>query len=183
MDNKKNKKINHQKAFTLIEVMVSVGIFAIVILVSMTAVLSIIDANKKAQALNDVINNMNFSVESMVRDLRTGYNYCSTGCTSNPQNSVTFFSTISNAPVTYSWSANTSNSNFKTIYKTINGSTQSLTSNNINVGRFDLYITDPTAGNGQPIIRMILQATGKVGKQSTEFDLQTLISQRRLNIQ
>ena len=178
-------KIQNNKAFTLIEVMVSVSIFAIVVLVSMTATLSIINANKQAQALDDVINNMNFSVESMVRDLRTGYNYTcgstssqTSGCPSTSVNSVTFRSSISNCDVIYSLSNNT-------IYKNECGAgAQALTSSNVNVSKFDLYITNTSASSyQQPLILMILKATGKVGNQSTEFDLQTLISQRRLNIQ
>ncbi|MFA6463472.1 MAG: type II secretion system protein [Candidatus Paceibacterota bacterium] len=177
--------------FTLIEVMVSVGLFAIVVLISMTAILSIIDANKKAQALNDVINNMNFSIESMVRDLRTGYNYtCGSTVASNPisgcpptaVSSVTFYSSISNCDITYSWDGKTISKDESTCVG--GGGNQALTSKNITVGKFDLFITNTSAASRQqPLILMILKATGKVGKQSTEFDLQTLISQRRLNIQ
>ncbi len=185
------KKIKQKNidGFTLIELMVSVSIFAIVVLVSITAILAIVEANKKAQALDDVINNMNFSVESMVRDLRTGYNYTcyingSYGaCPSNSAvSSITFFSSISGCNVTYHLASNA-------IYKNIScngGTDMSLTPSNINVSRFDLYVSNPAyvAPNyTQPIILMVLQAKASVGKQSTEFDLQTLISQRRLNIQ
>ncbi|MEI6478988.1 MAG: type II secretion system protein [bacterium] len=176
-----NKELKEQRkisGFTLIEVMVSVSIFAIVVLVSMTAVLSIVDANKKAQSLDDVINNMNFTVESMVRDLRTGYAYnCGGVCNAGSAvNSITFTSSISSCQVTYSLSGTT-------IYKNECGrGNQALTSSNISVNQFNLYVLNPSGGTGQPLILMILRATGKVGKQSTEFDLQTLISQRRLNI-
>ena len=183
--------------FTLIEVMVSVSIFAIVVLISMTAIFSIVDANKKAQALDDVINNMNFSVESMVRDLRTGYNYTcdsdsdtSSNTTSNCPGSgsaihkITFHSNISNCDVTYSLFSNTiEKSATNCTYDSSNDFTdEPLTSSNVSVGKFDLYVSN-TNHVTQPIILMVIQATAKVSNQSTEFDLQTLISQRRLNIQ
>ena len=67
-----NKKMG---GFTLIEMMVSIALFAIVMVMSMGAILSIVAANKKAQALNSVMTNLNFAVDSMSRDIKTGYNY------------------------------------------------------------------------------------------------------------
>ena len=63
------------KGFTLIEMLVSVGLFSVVMLVAMAAILSIIGSNKKAQGINNVANNLNFAVESMVRDMKTGFLY------------------------------------------------------------------------------------------------------------
>jgi prepilin-type N-terminal cleavage/methylation domain-containing protein len=71
--NKIQKKDN--KGFTLIEMLVSVGLFSVVMLVSVAAILSIIGNNKKAQGINNVANNLNFAVESMVRDMKTGFLY------------------------------------------------------------------------------------------------------------
>jgi prepilin-type N-terminal cleavage/methylation domain-containing protein len=61
--------------FTLIEIMVAVSIFAMVMVIAIGAVLSIVSANKKAAALNSVITNLNFAIEGMMRDLRTGTQY------------------------------------------------------------------------------------------------------------
>ncbi len=74
--------VSGQRAFTLIEMMVSVSIFLIVMVISLGAVLSIVDGNKKVQAINSVSNNLNTAIESMVRDIKTGYAYvCGTGRT------------------------------------------------------------------------------------------------------
>lgn len=70
----------HQKGFTLIEMIVSIAIFTIVALVAVGALLKIIDANKVSQSQQTVINSMDFTLESMSRELRTGSNYyCITG--------------------------------------------------------------------------------------------------------
>lgn len=61
--------------FTLIEVMVSVTLFLIVMMIALGAVLAIVDGNKKTQAINSVSNNLNSAIESMVRDIKTGYAY------------------------------------------------------------------------------------------------------------
>lgn len=66
---------NGESAFTLIEVMVSVSLFLIVMMISLGAVLAIVDGNKKTQAINSVSNNLNSAIESMVRDIKTGYAY------------------------------------------------------------------------------------------------------------
>src|SRR5258708_3814888 len=64
-----------RRRFSLIEMMVSLAIFSIVALVATGALLKIIDANKKAQALKSVMNNLNFAVESMSREMRVGSTY------------------------------------------------------------------------------------------------------------
>ncbi|HVV15093.1 MAG TPA: type II secretion system protein [Candidatus Paceibacterota bacterium] len=76
--------------FTLIEIMVSVTIFSIVMVVSMGALLSISAADKKAETLKTVMNNLNFAIESMSRTIRTGTLYdcgrgANTDCTDGAQ--------------------------------------------------------------------------------------------------
>lgn len=66
---------NNTKGFTLIEALVSLGIFSIVVVAASGVILSIISSNKKNQAISSVVNNLNYSIESMVRDIKTGYNY------------------------------------------------------------------------------------------------------------
>ncbi|MCB9805849.1 type II secretion system protein [Candidatus Nomurabacteria bacterium] len=66
--NKDSKK----KGFTLIEMLVSVAIFSIVLLVALGAILTIIDANRKAQTLTSVMNNLNFAFDSITRTIKTG---------------------------------------------------------------------------------------------------------------
>lgn len=66
-----NKK-ETKGGFTLIEVMVSVSIFVIVVMISMGAIFSIVDATKKAQSLKSVMNNLNFALETMTRTIKTG---------------------------------------------------------------------------------------------------------------
>src|ERR1700722_17113234 len=58
--------------FTLIEMLVSLALFAIVVLVAIGALLSLVGANKKAQALEAVMDNLNITVDDMVRNAREG---------------------------------------------------------------------------------------------------------------
>ena len=68
--------------FTLIEMIVSVAIFSIVMLIAGATLLSLVYANRKAQALQSVINNLNVSLDGMVRAIREGENYRCGGETS-----------------------------------------------------------------------------------------------------
>jgi prepilin-type N-terminal cleavage/methylation domain-containing protein len=72
------KKIS-PRGFTLIELMVSVAIFAIVMVIALGALLSISAADRKAETIASVMNNLNFAIESMTRNIRTGVDYhCTT---------------------------------------------------------------------------------------------------------
>ena len=63
------------RGFTLIEVMVAVGIFSVVMVVCIGALLSLADANRKTQALQSVLYNLNTSIDGMVRAIRMGSQY------------------------------------------------------------------------------------------------------------
>lgn len=65
----------HNRAFTLVEIIVSLAVFAIVAVVALGALLKIIDTNKKAQTLQSALTNLSFSLESMSRQLRVGSVY------------------------------------------------------------------------------------------------------------
>jgi prepilin-type N-terminal cleavage/methylation domain-containing protein len=72
------------KGFTLIEMMVAVSIFAIVMLVATGALLSIVDANRKAQSQQTAFSNLDFALESMSRAIRVGTTFrCITGSYTN----------------------------------------------------------------------------------------------------
>jgi prepilin-type N-terminal cleavage/methylation domain-containing protein len=66
-----------KKAFTLIELMVSVAIFTFVMVIALGGLLSVSAAERKAETLKSVMNNLNFALESMSREMRTGSDF---GC-------------------------------------------------------------------------------------------------------
>ena len=67
---------NQQKSgFALIEVLVSLALFTTVMLISVSALLALIDANRKAQSLQSVNNNLNFAFDNLTRNIATGGRY------------------------------------------------------------------------------------------------------------
>lgn len=59
----------------MVEMIVAVGLFAVVMVVSIGALLSLVEANRRAQALQSVTNNLNVAVDGMVRSVREGSTY------------------------------------------------------------------------------------------------------------
>lgn len=175
---------NNKRGFTLVEIMVSLGIFSLVMLVSMGAILAIVGANKKAQALHNIINNLNLAIETMVRDLRTGYDYnCNSGgdCPSGGE-SVTFesmqFPDDSGDPQTESYFLSDGS-----IKKTIAGETFSLTSDEVQIDTLKFYVSSTVVpDNEQPRILLIIRGHTKSNSSISKFNIQTFISQRRLDL-
>ncbi|PIR82626.1 hypothetical protein COU20_01550 [Candidatus Kaiserbacteria bacterium CG10_big_fil_rev_8_21_14_0_10_59_10] len=74
-----------QRGFSLIELMVAVTLFATVMLVSIGSLLSLVEANRKARALESVMNNLNIALDGMVRAIRMGSTYhCGSGNLTQP---------------------------------------------------------------------------------------------------
>ena len=63
------------RGFTLVELLVSVMIFSIVMMIAVGSLLSMIDANRKAQSLKSVVNNLAFALDNMSRTVRDGNTY------------------------------------------------------------------------------------------------------------
>lgn len=66
---------NKKNGFTLIELMVAVGLFALVMLLASGAYLLMIGLNRQAQGMATGIDNLSFALETMTRTIRTGTNY------------------------------------------------------------------------------------------------------------
>lgn len=181
------------RGFTLIEIMVAVSIFAMVMVVSIGAVLSIVSANKKAQAISSVIANLNFALEAMVRDLRTGYDFdCDgdasedTDCAEDGSSRISFISTqlsTEDEPVAVEYGLQ-DNAITKAIG--LDGPTLALTSGEAEIEDLKFYVTGTTRATSgdyiQPRIIIIVKGSYDGLGQLTTFHLQTMVSQRRIDI-
>jgi len=73
------------RGFTLIEMLVSVAIFSVVMVIALGALLSLSEANRKAELLSEATNNFNSAIDSMTRAMRTGTNFhCGGGTLTSP---------------------------------------------------------------------------------------------------
>ncbi|HBC70735.1 MAG: hypothetical protein UU05_C0030G0006 [Candidatus Curtissbacteria bacterium GW2011_GWA1_40_47] len=67
----------NSKGFTLVEMIVSLGLFTIVLFIATSAFLSVINADRKSRATRIATDNLNLALEDMMRKIKTGYAY---GC-------------------------------------------------------------------------------------------------------
>jgi len=69
------KKTLTTRGFTLLEMLVSLGIFAIVAVIAVGALVRITGLNKQAQTLQASMNNIGYALENMSRDMRMRSQY------------------------------------------------------------------------------------------------------------
>ena len=182
-----------ERGFTLVELMVSISLFAIVMTISMGSIFSVFNANEKSESLRAVMDNLNFTLEAMTRTIRFGINYhcdATTGVISVPRDcagGADSFSVLdsSGRQVTYKLSGTR-------IARVVNGgSDYYLTSADVTIQKLKFYVFGSTLySNGgdlyQPQVIMVVGGyAGGVGKSNsqTSFSLETTVSQRSFDSQ
>lgn len=178
--------------FTLVELLVSVGIFSVVMLIAVGALLTMAEANRKAQALKSVMDNLNFAVESMSRGIRVGTTYhCGVGgLLTVPQNCTggsdyfAFESAHGDAlqgsdQVVYRF-------NNAAIERSIDGGGifTPVTASEVVIEDLDFYVTGAASGDSlQPKVVITIRGyAGVTVRSRSEFSIQTTVTQRLLDI-
>ncbi len=83
----KDSFIKKNKGFTLVEMLVAIAVFMSVMVISVGALFTVINTNKKNEAIKTVVDNVSFALDSISRDMRTGTHYgCSADSNSFTQN-------------------------------------------------------------------------------------------------
>ncbi len=181
----------NRKGFTLIEVIISISIFIIIVTVSMGAIASIFDANRKSQSLKAIMTNLNFALEIMAREMRFGTNYhCKEdGNIYQPQNCTeggNFVSFLSSEGQQIVYRLNSSTNQLE---KSINGGSSyvGITAPEITIQSLKFFVLGATvevspASPLQP--KAIILIRGFAGTKTTSqslFTLETTVSQRVLD--
>lgn len=170
--------MTHSKGYTLIELMVSVGLFAIIMLLASGSYLMMIGLNRQVQGISTGINNLSFALETMTRTIRTGTHYsCDadvrTGAGFDCSSGTSFFVTNSNG-VRVRYDALSYAINQNNIPLTDSSSVQitSLTFTAIGTAQSD---------NTQP--QVIITVSGTVpGKIPQSFTIKTSATMRSLDL-
>lgn len=178
--------------------MVAVALFAIVMVVSAGALLSLAAANRKAQALQSVMNNLNTTIDSMVRSVREGTSYhCGIGGTitvpldcANGDTQLAFEAHGGTGAASdqrvYAFIAPVGTQNGY-IQRSIDGglSWARITAPEISIIDMKFYVVGTTAGDTtQPKVVVVMKgiAGGVNTKISTTFHIQATAVQRVLDI-
>jgi prepilin-type N-terminal cleavage/methylation domain-containing protein len=198
LSNSKLKTVNRKRwrdGFSLIEMIVAIGLFSVVMLISISSLLALASANRKAQALQSVMNNLNTAIDGMVRTLRMGSIYhCgnigsydeSRNCTNGDL--LVAFEAFGGDPASpndqwvYWYDANT-----KRMYKSENsGVTQfALTAPEIQVDEARFYVVGADSSDQiQPKVVIVLRGTAGAENVKTRstFSVQSTAVQRIIDI-
>ena len=164
-----------QSGFTLVEMLVAVGVFSFVMVIAIGSLVSIIDANRKARTQQIVLNNLNAAIEAMSRDIREGTEW-------QIQNANTFrHISLAGDEVVYTISGDN-----RLIRSNDGGGTWlALTAANVTVHSlaFQLIEHDPSNPASQPKVQITVQGqAGGQDRTASNFNIQTIVSQRLKNI-
>lgn len=192
-----------QSGFLLVELVVALFVFSIVMVVAIGSILSAFDANKKAQSLQSVMNNLNLAMEEMTKSLAVGKNYacgsddpgdgvgddCPLG-SGGPFKKISFTSQ-DNQTITYEFTSAAGVCPTGCTTRRIGG--VSATALRLTASEISIDTTD-TTGSGfyvsgtskfsandaiQPRVFLVIKGTAQAGpRNSTSFALQTMVSQR-----
>jgi Tfp pilus assembly protein FimT len=185
----------NQKGFTLLEIMISVALFMTIFVMSSGSIYSIFDANGKSQNLRSVMDNLNYTLESMTRTIRFGSVYhcdvtvlpvtstrdCGTGA-----NSIVFKDYTGAMDVVYNFSSNsiTKSVDGGTTYTTITSPDVTITDLKFRVIGSTIFCSTSCGSKDTNQPRVIINVSGYVGAKNTtrsSFTLQSIVSQRKFD--
>lgn len=188
-----------QRGFTLIEMIVAIGVFAMAMLISVGAILSISAAQKRAIAIQNVQDNIRFALETMVKETRLGSKF---RCSAVIDDLETILNYANPLP---SQARDCSNGGIALIFLNARGEVVSyqirngqtierwsdapdnvfypITSTNVTINELWFYVLGAETAGDERQPRIIITARGSVNVkgQIINVDLQTMVSQRLLD--
>ena len=171
-----------QRGFTLVELIVSVGLFALVMLIATGAYFSLIALDRQARATNQVVGSLSFAMDTMTRGIRTGTNYQCTNTFddvygNSSTGSCTSFSysdTALNTVVSYVLKANGTIGRCEGVAPGLcsDGNASALTDSSITIQKLSFYVRG--AGNSaaptwqqQPHVTFVISGRMPAGPNKT----------------
>lgn len=180
----KYKTQNKKNGFTLLEMIISMGVFAVAVLIAVSSLLALTNAQRKALVFQSTQDNLRFAMEAMTRDIRTGnFYYCGANLDDIPP-TASFKDCSSGGP-----SLNFTNvSGQRITYQNLDnriqksqdgGNFQSLTSSDVGIEYLTFYVIgSPDDDEFHPRITIVARGVSGSGSSISELSLQTTVSQR-----
>lgn len=210
-------RTKNSKGFTLVEVMISIGLFTVVMVIGIGAILGVNSTHRKTQTMRSVVDNLSFVMEDMARSIRLGDTIFCTATITAPNEPLDITSVQNGGGPVQScpnggnliafepyWNYDPNNPDNQVIYFMVEsdgiGTIFKKTAENtdwndafipitpteidIDMTKSGFWVTgaeDETIPL-QPKVTIVLTGTVRLGNASTEFNLQTTVSQRLLDI-
>ena len=192
MNKFKIKKQNNSQGFTLIELIVTLGIFVILISIVIGGFINALRGQRVAVGLMEINDNMGLVLEQMAREIRMGYDFILVS-------GELRFTNSSNKSVSYRLNNNLNDPNRYAIERDEEGAGfEPITAENIKIDKFNVFACgqnidltdlgvggcDGSGGVFQPRITLSMRITGKgkdvyIEKLGAYNEIQTTISSRQ----
>lgn len=192
-----NIQHSSRRGFSLVEMIVSLGIFTIILFIATSSFLAIVNADRKSRAVRIAMDNLNLALEDMSRSIKTGKQYgCGgssvlTDCPSPGGSGLSFYRQDGNF-VTYKRATSVDcgvlyGATQGCILKEVQGGGFMLaTSPEIDIKDLRFIVSGSALGASsggtdteQPIVVIVIDGEIDVNTQSkTTFKIQTAVTQR-----
>ncbi len=197
--NGNHRRSNNLSGFTLIELMVATTLFTIIMLMGVGSLVVSSNLAKTAQKLRTAVDNVNFAMESITRELRTGTHYeCETDvvnmasigysldCATSGGNIIAFNPQVGSSSSRVAYKLTDARPDGTrgierceyTTYKTCSD----IVSTNVNITTLKFYVrgSDNTAPNinVQSSVKILVKGVVTIKGVATPFILQSMASQR-----
>lgn len=174
MDN----SLHSRRGFTLLELLVSLGIFASILLIAVGGFVRALRTERQLSQFAAVNGNISLTLEQIAREIRTGMDFC-TGGSICPSSDVLSFVNARGETVTYCLD--------ESAIKRIVGSGpcaggQKITANNIDISNLEFVLSGNSAGDGfPPRVTILLGAAPIDASVDYVVNIQTTVSSRVLD--
>jgi type II secretory pathway pseudopilin PulG len=184
----------NNKGFTLVEMIVAMGLFMTVVLITTGSLLLLVDAQRRTFALRETYDNLRFAMETIAKDLRTGIAYhCEfpvlpnlplfqgQDCPGGADNIT--YTNSKKQQVTYSVNVLTKRleKSVGSFYCAVPG-TCDLTSKDLTIQSVTFYVIGTEDPLIHPRVTIVMVAKAGTGRSETTFTMQTTITQRKVTL-
>lgn len=179
----KNKfLVEFEGGFTLLEMVVSIGIFSVLIVTAVGIIISISHAEIKAANTQDIQDNIRFTLELITKELRVGSGYSVSSCVGSSCQQINF-TTAGGEARGYCLELGVIK---RLTATTVCGFGSPMTAANIVVDRLSFVVSGNVSGpsDGQPRVTIVLQARSvdpRLQFEST-INIQSTVVQRLRDI-
>jgi len=143
-----------RRGYTLIELIIAIGLFALVMTLVSGAYIVMIGLTERAQGSATGINNLSFALETMTRNIRTGTNY-NCGGSGDCQNGLDSFFFVNSKGIGMNYSLSNG---------VIMQDSVPLTDPSVTISSLKFFVSGTTAGdNYQPHITIVVSGTVSSG--------------------
>ncbi|MEX0672821.1 MAG: prepilin-type N-terminal cleavage/methylation domain-containing protein [Candidatus Paceibacterota bacterium] len=192
------KQQKSNEGFTLVELLVALALFLVVMTIALGGLITMLDMNRKVHSLQVVMNGFNYTLESMTRDIRFGekytcdseeYNIDGSPCPGGDSTMSVRFIELDGTWKNIAYRLQ--NSRIERCNEEVSQGDESapggvcmdewvpISSQLIEISSLYFFVTGAaTSPMTQPRVTMVINGVATVEGESTDFTLQTTVSQR-----